>query len=146
MLSFCPFSDTSLDNIYAIEVASNPSPWSKKVLKSCLGGRYFNQQAMLGDQLIGFYIGEQVVDEITLMEICIAPQFQGKGYGKALFKAFLAEAKQRGGSQCFLEVRASNIAAQMLYINQGFIQTGRRTGYYQSQTGYEDALLMSAPL
>jgi ribosomal-protein-alanine N-acetyltransferase len=41
-------------------------------------------------------------------------------------------------------VRAKNISAQMLYMNTGFIETGRRTGYYPSAKdfGYEDAIVM----
>jgi ribosomal-protein-alanine N-acetyltransferase len=42
-------------------------------------------------------------------------------------------------------VRAKNIAAQMLYLNAGFIEINRRTGYYPSSSGfgYEDAIVMS---
>jgi ribosomal-protein-alanine N-acetyltransferase len=43
----------------------------------------------------------------------------------------------------FLEVRASNISAQMLYINHGFIQIGRRAAYYPKEIGFEDAIVMS---
>jgi ribosomal-protein-alanine N-acetyltransferase len=36
----------------------------------------------------------------------------------------------------------------MMYINNGFIETGRRTGYYPSASGfgYEDAIVMKKVL
>jgi ribosomal-protein-alanine N-acetyltransferase len=143
MLNFQPFKQKDSTRLYPIYQACNAFAQSEKTFNSSIGGRYFNIQALLNDKPIGFYIGEQVLDEVTLMEIAIAPELQGKGYGKALFNHFLELARHRGAKQCFLEVRASNISAQMLYINAGFIQTGKRTGYYPAEVGYEDAILMS---
>ena len=79
------------------------------------------------------------------MDICVLPTEQGKGFGKILLTRFLAQAKERGAAKIFLEVRAKNIAAQMLYLNAGFIEINRRTGYYPSNSGfgYEDAIVMS---
>jgi ribosomal-protein-alanine N-acetyltransferase len=79
------------------------------------------------------------------MDICVVPSEQGKGYGKTLLNQFLIEAKNLGATKIFLEVRAKNIAAQMLYMNAGFIEIDRRTGYYPSSSGfgYEDAIVMS---
>ncbi|MBU2869294.1 ribosomal protein S18-alanine N-acetyltransferase [Colwellia sp. E2M01] len=129
-----------------IEIACHPHPWTEKTFTSCIGGRYFG--ASLKDSNnndIGFYIGEYVAGEATLMNICVAPNKQGNGFGKKLFTQFLTQAKALGATQIFLEVRAKNIAAQMLYMNVGFIEIDRRTGYYPSNTGfgYEDAIVMS---
>ena len=127
----------------------------KKTFTSCIGGRYFgekfgvlpqnNKEDHTADQAIGFYIGEYVVGEATLMDICVMPSEQGKGYGKVLLNQFLAQAKKLGATKIFLEVRAKNIAAQMLYMNAGFIEIDRRTAYYPSSSGfgYEDAIVMS---
>jgi ribosomal-protein-alanine N-acetyltransferase len=78
------------------------------------------------------------------MDICVSPSEQGNGYGKALLNQFIGQAKSRGAVKIFLEVRSKNISAQMLYMNAGFIETGRRTGYYPSASGfgYEDAIVM----
>ncbi len=79
------------------------------------------------------------------MDICVLPSLQGKGFGKMLLNRFIAQAKNKGAMKLFLEVRAKNIAAQMLYMKAGFIETSRRTGYYPSAKGfgYEDAIVMS---
>ncbi|WNC73409.1 ribosomal protein S18-alanine N-acetyltransferase [Thalassotalea psychrophila] len=140
------FNNSDVEIIYAIETASNPFPWTKKTLLSCIGGRYKTRQLTVDNIVVGFYVGDLVIDEFTLMEICVHPDFQGKGYGQLLLTDFLGKAKENQVVKCHLEVRSKNIAAQMLYMKNGFIQVHRRTGYYPAAIGYEDALVMSLSL
>ena len=51
----------------------------------------------------------------------------------------LQAAPAHGIQRILLEVRAGNAAAQALYRRNGFIECGRRKGYYG---GVEDAVLM----
>lgn len=155
--NFTEIARADIDTLMPIELACHSHPWSEKTFLSCIGGRYFGEKLGLMkfpqdaakelpcDHAIGFYIGEYVLGEATLMDICITPSEQGKGYGKVLLNQFLAQAKTLGTTKVFLEVRAKNIAAQMLYMNAGFIEINRRTGYYPSASGfgYEDAIVMS---
>lgn len=137
-----------VEKLMVIELACHPHPWSESTFRSCIDGRYFGQYLTIDDSPIGFYIGEHVAGESTLMDICIAPEQQGNGYGKTLLLAFFQQCKLLNTNRIFLEVRAKNISAQMLYINQGFTEISRRTGYYPSNTGfgYEDAIVMSKKL
>lgn len=153
---FSPISIDDLKDLMAIENLCHSHPWTEKTLASCIGGRYFGEKQLnkvsannpQKPTVIGFYIGELVVDEATLMDICIAPNWQGKGLGKNLLKQFISQAKAKGAVKIWLEVRAKNIAAQLLYMNAGFVETGRRTGYYPSANGfgYEDAIIMCLSL
>ncbi|WP_448212733.1 ribosomal protein S18-alanine N-acetyltransferase [Colwellia sp. MEBiC06753] len=136
-----------VDMLMPIEQACHSHPWSEKTLRSCIGGRYFGSYAEITsaeaeNDTIGFYIGEYILGEATLMDICVAPSQQGQGFGKALISHFIEQAVALGAEKIWLEVRASNTAAIMLYINQSFIETGRRTGYYPKEVGYEDAIVM----
>lgn len=160
---FTEIARTDVDKLMPIELACHSHPWSEKTFLSCIGGRYFGEKfgaklvgnidkssqesakALSCDHAVGFYVGEYVIGEATLMDICVMPTEQGKGYGKILLNRFLAQAKKLGTTKVFLEVRAKNIAAQMLYMNAGFIEINRRTGYYPSSSGfgYEDAIVMS---
>lgn len=148
---FTDIVTTDVDKLMPIELACHSHPWSEKTFLSCINGRYFGEffqvtaKNLTAEHALGFYIGEYVVGEVTLMDICVVPTEQGKGYGKVLLNQFLAQAKQLGASKIFLEVRAKNITAQMLYMNAGFIEIDRRTGYYPSSSGfgYEDAIVMS---
>ena len=155
MNNFADIKPDDVKTLMPIELACHSHPWTEKTFTSCIGGRYFgekfgvlsqnNKEDLTAEQVIGFYIGEYVVGEATLMDICVMPSEQGKGYGKVLLNQFLAQAKKLGATKIFLEVRAKNIAAQMLYMNAGFIEIDRRTGYYPSSSGfgYEDAIVMS---
>lgn len=136
------------EKLMPIEQACHVHPWSEKTFKSCIGGRYFGEYLIIDEVIVGFYVGEHVAGESTLMDICVAPEQQGKGYGKILLLQFFQHCKQLSTETIFLEVRAKNISAQMLYINQGFTEISRRTGYYPSNSGfgYEDAIVMSKKL
>ncbi len=145
------FSTITPENTQAlliIEQACHVHPWSEKTFNSCIGGRYFGEYLTVDNVVVGFYVGEHVAGESTLMDICVAPEYQGKGYGKVLLLQFFQQCQQLATETIFLEVRAKNISAQMLYINQGFTEISRRTGYYPSNSGfgYEDAIVMSKKL
>jgi ribosomal-protein-alanine N-acetyltransferase len=145
---FTPISQDNVDELMIIEIACHPHPWSEKTFRSCIDGRYFGKYLTLNDSTVGFYVGEHVAGESTLMDICVDPEQQGNGYGKTLLLQFIEHCKTLNTTKIFLEVRAKNISAQMLYINQGFTEISRRTGYYPSNTGfgYEDAIVMSKKL
>ncbi|MGB0938340.1 MAG: ribosomal protein S18-alanine N-acetyltransferase [Colwellia sp.] len=141
---FSNLIEQDLNVLMPIELACHSHPWSEKTFKSCIGGRYFGEKLHIENAITGFYVAEFIIDEATLMDICVSPSEQGNGYGKALLNQFIDQAKSRGAVKIFLEVRSKNISAQMLYMNAGFIETGRRTGYYPSASGfgYEDAIVM----
>ena len=144
-LKFSPIKKADLPVLMPIENACHSHPWSEKTFTSCIGGRYFGELAAPTDKqddIIGFYVGEYVLGEATLMDICVVPSEQGKGLGNVFLKHFVQTAKTLGAQKIWLEVRASNISALMMYINHGFIETGRRTGYYPKEIGYEDAIVM----
>jgi ribosomal-protein-alanine N-acetyltransferase len=82
-------------------------------------------------------------DEANLMNIAVAPAWQGRGLGEHLLLATLARIQAEGAAICTLEVRVSNVRAQALYRKLGFEAAGRRRHYYQDNG--EDALLMTTP-
>ncbi len=82
-------------------------------------------------------------DEANLMNIAIAPDWQGRGLGEYLLLETLALVQERGVEVCTLEVRVSNVRAQALYRKLGFQVEGRRLRYYQDNG--EDALIMTTP-
>lgn len=147
-VSFSFIDKNDINSLMPIENACHSHPWSEKTFTSCIGGRYFGEKIHIGidtqQKTVGFYIGEFVVDEATLMDICVIPDEQGQGFGKILLNQFIEQAKTKKAVKIWLEVRAKNISAQMLYMNAGFVETARRTGYYPSAKGfgYEDAIVM----
>ena len=142
-ITFSSFDTVDVDDIYAIEQLAQSHPMSKNVMLSCLSKRYFNAQVLVDGKLAGFYIGEGVLDESSLIEICVHPDFQGQGLGRQLLAHYIEQGKERGFMSCWLEVRESNTAAHKLYQSMDFNEVDRRINYYPTETGKEDAIIMS---
>jgi ribosomal-protein-alanine N-acetyltransferase len=78
-------------------------------------------------------------DEAHVATLGVTKALQGEGVGSMLLDALLAEADKRS-PVVLLEVRADNLAAQRLYERRGFVEIGRRRGYYQPSGA--DAVIM----
>ena len=141
-----PMQAHHLPQVVAIEARVQFSPWRESMFQDCLGGRYFSQVALEGEQVVGFSIWDAVLDEGTLHNIAVTPAMQGRAIGQQLLCAGLAWASEHSLGTLFLEVRESNVAARNLYKKHGFNVVGKRKGYYQAATGREDALVMQLEL
>ena len=80
------------------------------------------------------------VDEGQITNIAVHPDHRGEGYGKAVTMALIRHAKNHHLASITLEVRASNAVAIGMYQKLGFVEVGRRKGFYTKPT--EDALIM----
>ena len=142
-----PLIEADLDAMLLIERAAHSHPWSLANLADCFGRLHygaglFSHTAGVPDELVGFFLMQQVVDEASLLDICVDPKFQGQGLGRLLMQQLICDAVSRDAAVIMLEVRASNLGAIHLYQSLGFMEVSRRKNYYQTQTGYEDAILM----
>ncbi|WP_440055275.1 ribosomal protein S18-alanine N-acetyltransferase [Pseudoalteromonas sp. T1lg65] len=139
-------NEFTVEQIMAIETACHAFPWTENTMRSCLHGRYFNCAATVENELVGFYIAEVAGPDHTLMDICVHPQWQGKGIAKQLLNELIARSEEMQAENIFLEVRASNRVAIALYEAAGFVEMGIRKNYYPTAQGNEDAILMALPL
>lgn len=128
--------------LVALEQQATEYPWSRALFESCLQPDYSNYVLRQGQQVLGYYFAQQVLDEVTLFTITVAADQQGKGYGRSLLQHMIQQAKSAGCRQVWLEVRASNQPAINLYHSAGFQPAGVRKGYYQNAAGSEDAVVM----
>ncbi len=90
--------------------------------------------------ILGFFAGWTVEDEMHINNIASHPNFRRIGVGYKLLEAALEQGGRRGITQVILEVRASNETAQSLYRKFGFKFVNRRRDYYRFPT--EDAFVM----
>lgn len=91
----------------------------------------------------GFALGRAVAGEAELLTLSVDPDHRRHGTGRALLTAFEIQAAKRQADRAFLEVAAENHAALALYSFHGYIESGRRAGYYRHPDGTpEDAILM----
>ena len=85
-------------------------------------------------------------DEAEILTIAVLPAARRQGRAARLVRACLGEASAAGAARLHLEVAGSNAAARALYLSAGFVETGRRPGYYRGASGREDAVLMRREL
>src|SRR5262249_13192140 len=79
-----------------------------------------------------------------ILTLGVLPRFRRRGVGRSLLAAVTDRLARAGGARLLLEVAADNVAAQALYRDAGFLEVGRRPGYYQRASGQAvDALLLA---
>ena len=93
----------------------------------------------------GFALWRAAAGEAELLTIAVDPAHQGRGRGRALMRAWMAQAASRADT-AFLEVAADNAPACALYATCGFVTVATRPGYYARPAGAADARVMRAPL
>lgn len=140
--SFTPLTVQRSAAYFELHKQGQYSPWSLNIFQDCLTKPYFSYSLDEGGRPLGYYIAMQVLDEVTLMDIVVCEEQQGKGLGKMLLQHLVDHCNQHGIQQIWLEVRQSNTAAINLYDNAGFVLVEQRTDYYPSAKGKEDALIM----
>ena len=120
-----------------------PRPWNAREFANLLADQ---NTVFIGDHQ-GFVLGRVVMDQVDLLTIAVSPAHRRIGIARILLSDFEFLAKRRGGATCFLEVAANNKAAIALYSGHGYIESGRRKGYYvTNSTTATDAILLSKPL
>lgn len=139
-------SEIDIPRIVMIEEAAHISPWTDDIFKRCFEAGYHFWGIDEKQELQGFVLYSLQVGECHILNICVNPPYQGKGYGEALLTHALKQAKTEGASIAFLEVRRSNARALTLYKKLGFVEVGSRKGYYPRESGREDALVFAKDL
>lgn len=115
-------------------------------VKNNQGDRYLNLKLIENNQIIGFAICQTVLDEATLFNIAILPNYQGCGLGKLLLNELIVQLKEKGVQILWLEVRESN-PARFLYEKIGFNEVDIRKNYYPKLSGgRENAIVMACYL
>lgn len=144
-VSFRRMGADDLDAVLKIEYAAFSHPWTRGTFSDALNS-YECWLMFEGSQQVGHGVINLILDEAHLLNITVKPESQGRGLGLRLLEHLMQRARERGGNECFLEVRASNQSAYRLYERFGFNEIGRRRDYYPAIGGREDALVMACTL
>ena len=131
-----------LQRVIEIERECFSTPWKEATFRGLMKRSDTDLLvAETADGWIGGYAAcWTVIDQSELGNVAVSASARGSGMGGALVDAVVERVRERGATECYLEVRESNQAAQSLYRQRGFIVVGRRPRYYSLPT--EDALVM----
>lgn len=143
---FRPMLEADLDEILAIETAAYEFPWSSAIFQDCLRVGYCCWVLEQSEVVAGYGIMSVAAGESHILNLCVAPQIHGAGFGRVLLEYLLHLARQHEAQTVFLEVRPSNAAAKRLYFSAGFDEVGIRRNYYPAAVGREDAIIMARSL
>ena len=139
----------TLEDIPAVTVIESKSydfPWYANTFRDCLSSGYHGVVFERHGILFGYGMLSAAVGEAHLLNLCVAPEMQGKGHGDRMLHVLIDMARELGAMQMYLEVRASNNAAKYLYYRAGFNEVGLRKNYYQAKKGREDAVVFAKEL
>jgi ribosomal-protein-alanine N-acetyltransferase len=129
-----------------VERASYQFPWSEGIFRDCLRVGYLCRVAECEGDIVSYGIVAMGAGEAHILNLCVSEAVRGRGIGRQMLMLLIERAAGAGMQDVFLEVRPSNLHAIALYQSVGFVEVGRRRGYYQAVEGREDALVLKLSL
>ncbi len=144
---FQALSMVNLPDVLRIERVAYVHPWSEINFRDALIAGYQAQMVVADGIVLGYFIAMHGVDEVHLLNITVAPAYQGQGWARLMLDALGLWARGQGAQWLWLEVRVGNTRAMQVYQDHGFRRVGHRKAYYPAHNGSrEDAIVMSQKL
>ena len=117
------------------------NPWSAEAIRHDIefGEHLIYFVAQTDNKIIGYICAQTILDECDIRRVCVHPDLRRLNVASILMQALIHVSEEAGVKCHTLEVKEGNEAALGLYRNFGFIENGRRAGYYADGS---DAILM----
>lgn len=137
-----PLEPQLVDSVVRLEELCFSVPFKKQDILSYLENPLWSfLVATHENELLGYISYYVNFDECQICNVAVFPECRGLGLGSALVEEMISQAKKRGATKFFLEVRESNLSAIKLYEKCGFSRDGVSKNHYSKPL--ENALLMS---
>lgn len=141
-ISIRRMEEKDLDRIMEIEKDCFTTPWSRESfsieITQNLLARYI--VAEIDEVVVGYGGIWMIVGEGHITNIAVESKHRKMGAGRKLVEGLIDLSEDMQVTSMTLEVRQSNVAAQNLYKQYGFIEHGIRPNYYADDR--EDAIIM----
>lgn len=128
--------------VIQIEQASFQFPWSADDFLHCLRQRnVVGMVAEVESRVVGFMVYELHKHRIQLLDLAVSTDFRRRGIGGAMIARLASKLSTLKRSMIMVEVRETNLAAQLFFRDQGFRAISLLREFYPDCPG-EDAYLM----
>lgn len=127
-----------MPQVLDIENASFEFPWSEETFIRCLRQRNcIGKVAVYDDQIAGFVIYELHKNRLHVLNIAVHPEFRRRGVATELINNLIGKLSAQRRSRITLEVRETNLDAQLFFSSLGFRAVSVLQDFYDDTT--EDA-------
>ena len=128
-------------DVLQIERSNFEFPWEDEDFIRCLRQRNcIGMVAEYEDRVVGFMIYELHKTRIHVLNFAVAPAFQRRGVGSQMVAKLIAKLSSQRRSRVLLEIRETNLGAQLFFRENGFRAISILHKYYEDTP--EDAYLM----
>jgi ribosomal-protein-alanine N-acetyltransferase len=125
-----------------IERASFEFQWTEEDFVTCLRQRNcIGMVAECKGRIVGFMIYMLLKSQLHLINFAVAPPFRKAGVGRQMIERLVDKLSQQRRQEICLEVRETNLAAQLFFRANGFAASGVLRGHYEDTD--EDAYTMT---
>ena len=131
-----------MQEVLQIENQGFEFPWSEEDFIRCLRQR--NCIGMVAEheqQVVGFMIYELHKNRLHILNFAVAPQHRRLGVGSQMVAKLISKLSPQRRTKILLEVRETNLPAQLFFRTSGFRATTVMRDFYEDTT--EDAYVMS---
>ncbi|QDT67292.1 ribosomal-protein-alanine N-acetyltransferase [Planctomycetes bacterium MalM25] len=130
-----------MEQVLDIEQAAFEFPWSEEDFVSCLRRRNcIGMVAERGERVLGFMIYELHKTRLHLLNFAVARDTRRRGVGGQMVDKLVGKLSSQRRTRLSLEVRETNLDAQLFFKNTGFRATSVLRDFYDDSP--EDAYLM----
>ena len=130
-----------MPEVLDIERESFEFPWYEEDFIRCLRQRNcIGMVAEHGEQVVGFMIYELHKSRLHILNFAVAHAFRSRDVGRQMAEKLISKLSSQRRTKISLEVRETNLPAQMFFKQLGFRATSVLRSYYEDSP--EDAYLM----
>jgi ribosomal-protein-alanine N-acetyltransferase len=130
-----------MPEVLDIEQHSFEFPWSEDDFIRCLRQRNcIGMVAEHGDRIAGFMIYELHKNRLHILNFAVHPDFARSGVGQQMVRKLIGKLAPQRRNRIMLEVRETNLAAQLFFKKLGFRAISLLREFYEDSP--EDAYLM----
>jgi ribosomal-protein-alanine N-acetyltransferase len=130
-----------MPEVLNIEQGSFEFPWSEEDFIRCLRQR--NCIGMVAEhesRIVGFMIYELHKNQLHILNFAVRPDYRRRSVGRQMGSKLIGKLSQQRRNRITLEVRETNLAAQIFFRRLGFRATSVLRDFYDDTT--EDAYVM----